>query len=243
VPLMTRRGDQIKGQRRQRIMMPVCDTCNATMNVLIEVPARPIVERLALDGWRGEYSEEQWRSVGLWWAKVLLLIGHPDSVMENARLQGLVKLNFDSKPDVRWLTDGSGVPEHVSVFVYNADYSRTGTAHELVVPANVVLGGGKTFAQCHVLAMATSGLAVAVVSHPGVTVGHPLVASGQAWELLRSPPLRGDIGALNPLPRDYVRYLRGGGVDEGHVVDGSEVSSLTALFGSHADRLPPEPPR
>lgn len=237
-PLRTRSGAPIKGERRQRVMLPVCARCNATMNTSIEAPAKEIVEPLALNAWRGKYSREQWRAVGLWWAKVLLLIGHPRSVLENARLQKLVQWHFDSLPDVRWLTDGSGVPRHVSAFVHNVDYSKAGTKHELVIPAHVLFDDGSS-ADCHVMSLATAGIAVAVVSHPGVTLEHPLVNSGHAWELLHAPPCRGDIGKLKPLSRDIVRYLRGGGVPNGHVADGSETARVTGLFGYGADQQAP----
>jgi hypothetical protein len=123
------------------------------------------------------------------------------------------------------------------VFVYNADFTRTGTEHELVLPAHVMFND-KTSADCHVLSMATPGLGIAAVSHPGVVVRHPLVNDGRAWEVLHNPPRRGDIGRLKPVQRDVVRFLRGGGVPEGHVVDGSEFSWLTGLFGCEADQLP-----
>lgn len=93
-PLLTRDGDKIKGERRQRVMMQVCDRCNATMNTLIEVPAKPIIEQLALNAWRGKHNREEWQAVGLWWAKVLLLVGHPESLLENPRLQKLVELDL-----------------------------------------------------------------------------------------------------------------------------------------------------
>ncbi|MGY5884663.1 hypothetical protein [Modestobacter lacusdianchii] len=211
------------------------------MNTYIEVPARPIVEILALNGWHGEYNREEWRAVGLWWAKVLLLVGHPDSFLENPRLQKQVKLDFDSKPDLRWLTDGSGTPGHVSVFVHNIDYSATGAEHELIVPSHVLFDNGDS-ARCHMLSMATPNMSISVVSHPGIAIEHPLVRFGRAWELLHSPPRRGDIGDLEPLSRDNVRYLQGGGVPEGHVVDASETSRLAALFSIESDRLGPGDP-
>jgi hypothetical protein len=154
----------------------------------------------------------------------------------------LVKLNFDSKPDLRWLTNGSGAPGHVSVFVHNADYSITGTEHYLTIPSHVLFDD-KTTARCHMLSMATPDMAVTVISHPGVIIHHPLVESGRAWELLHSPPQSGDIGDLEPLSRDNVLYLQGGGVPEGHVVDSSETSRLTALFNIESDGPTPGHPR
>lgn len=233
VPLLTRDRTQIKGSQRQRVMLGICYACNQSMNMTIEEPAKPVVGPLALNGWRGECTREDWRAVGLWWAKVLLLVGHPDSTLENPRLQKLVRWHFESAPDVRWLTDGNGIPDHVSVFIHRADFKKAGTRHELVVPAHVFMDDG-TIADCHVLSLATPGMAVTAVSSPGVTIEHPLVASGHAWELLHTPPAGGALQRLRPLPRDVVRFVRGGGVPEGHIVDGSEMARLTALFGYEA---------
>lgn len=218
-------------------MIPVCEPCNGEMNRRIEVPAKGVVDELALNAWRGRYKREEWRAFGVWFAKVLLLIGHDESFLENDRLNKLVNLNFETRPDLRWLTDGSSVPDHVSVFVYNADLTRTGTEHELVLPAHVNFAD-KSCADCHVLSMATPGLGIAAVSHPGVVLRHPLVEEGRAWEVLHSPPRRGDIGRLKPVQHDVVRFARGGSVPEGHVVDGSGFSRLTGLFHYEADQLP-----
>lgn len=233
-PLLDRYGDQIKGHKRQRIMMPVCEPCNSAMNRRIETPAMEVVGPLALSGWRGLYKREQWRAFGRWWAKVLLLIGHDEALLENPRLNKLVNLNFETNPDLRWLTDGSPVPDHLSVFVYNADFTKTGTEHELVLPAHVLFDVG-TAADCHVLSLATPGLGIAVVSHPGVVINHPLVKNGRAWEVLHNPPRRGDIGNLKQVAPDIVRFLRGGSVPEGHLVDGSEFSWLSGMFDYQAD--------
>src|SRR3954447_22824835 len=155
--------------------------------------------------------------------------------LENARLDKLVNLNFETQPDLRWLTDGSQVPDHISCTTPIS--RRLAPRHELVLPAHVLFDD-KTTADCHVLSMATPGLGVAVVSHPGVVINHPLVKDGRAWEVLHNPPRRGDIGNLRPVQRDVVRFLRGGGVPENHVVDGSEFSWLIGMFDYEGDQLP-----
>jgi hypothetical protein len=155
--------------------------------------------------------------------------------LENARLDKLVNLNFETKPDVRWLTDGSQVPDHISCTTPIS--RRLAPRHKLVLPAHVLFDD-KTTADCHVLSMATPGLGVAVVSHPGVVINHPLVKDGRAWEVLHNPPRRGDIGNLRPVQRDVVRFLRGGGVRENQVVGGSEFSWLTGMFDYEGDQLP-----
>lgn len=234
-PVRDRDGKQIMGQRRQRVMLGICGPCNAAMERAIEAPAQPAVTALALNGWKGEYAREEWRAVGLWLAKVLLLVAHEDSRLENPRLQKAIRYAFDPPmPDLRWLTDGSGVPGHVSLFVHNADMDDDKTEFQLSIPAQVHSDEGNT-SHCHVLSMATPGLCATVVSHPGITLDHPMVRQGQAWELLHSPPRRGDLSTLPPLSRMHVRYVRGGGVPDGHVADESEFKFLSALFGYESE--------
>lgn len=233
-PLVSRDGFEIKGSRRQRVMLGICAYCNQSMSKTIETPAIPVVGPLALNEWRGTYTREQWRAVGRWWAKVLLLIGYPDSKLENPRLEQLVNWHFESAPDVRWLTDGTRIPNHLSAFIHRADLKKVGARRELIVPARVSMDDGRV-ANCHVMSLATQGMAVTVVLHPGMTIEHPLVASRDAWELIRSPPAQGDLGRLEPLPPDAVRFVCGGGVPEGHIVGDSETSRLTALFAHETD--------
>lgn len=91
-------------------------------------------------------------------AKVILLVGHPDSKLENDRLHQLAKMSFDgAPPDLKWLTDGSGPPEHLSVFVHRTDLATQETEYDLVVPAQVHFPGGAT-EHCHMLTIATPGL-------------------------------------------------------------------------------------
>jgi hypothetical protein len=190
VPINDRDGNQIKGERRQRVMLDICGPCNATMNTTIEVPAKPTVTALALNGWRGRYGRKEWREVGLWWAKVLLLAAHEEARLENPRLQNAITYTFEPPmPDLRWLTDGTGMSDCVSVFVYNADMTIADTEFDLSIPGQVNFDDGRT-AHCHVLSMATPGLCVTVVSHPGIKITHPMVEKRQAWELLHSPPRR-----------------------------------------------------
>lgn len=169
-------------------MIDICGPCNAKMGTTSEVPAKPIVTALALNGWRARYRREEWRAVGLWWSKVLLLVGHDEAQLENPRLQTAVGYTFEPPmPDLRWLTDGTGVPDHVSVFVHNANMNVEDTESALSIPIQVNFNDGRT-AHCHLLSMATPGLCVTVVSHPGIEITHPMVKKRRAWELLHSPP-------------------------------------------------------
>lgn len=146
-----------------------------------------------------------------------------------------MNLNFETTPKLTWLTDGSKVPDHLSVYVYNADFTKVGTAHELALPA-------------HVLSMTPRPLTVTCCRWPppasgsrwssGVVIDHPLAKDGRAWEVLHTPRRRGDISKLEPVERDVVRFFRGGSVPEGHLVDGSTTSWLAGLFDYEADQLP-----
>jgi hypothetical protein len=80
-------------------------------------------------------------------------------------------------------------------------------------------------------------MCVTVVSHLGITIRHPMVEAGHAWELLHAPPEQGDLGDLEPLSAKHVTYTRGGGVPGGHVVDDSEYKYLITLFGYERDQV------
>lgn len=231
VPVQDREGQQIHEAQRQRVFLNVCGSCNSEMDRLIEKPAKEPVSLLALNGWRGALSSEEWRAVGIWWAKVLLLTGLQGARFAHPILQRAVDLTFATPmPDVAWLALEAAPPSHVSVFMHNADLSLTGMGHDLVIPAQVHFEDGAK-AHCHVLSLATSGMCVTVVSHPGIAIRHPMVEAGEAWELLHGAPGSGDLRDLKPLSAKHVNITRGGGVPAGHVVDDSDHTFLITLFG------------
>jgi len=233
VPIVGRDGKPVRHTIRQRVLLDVCEPCNAALNARFEVPAKPVVGVLALNGWQGVRSQAEWHAVGMWWAKVILMLGHPKARIGDALLDREARTAFDGPlPDYTWMVDGSGPPSDLSVFVHNADLSLpTHRVFRLAVPASVLHDDGTT-THCQTLSLATPGLCVTVVNHPGITIDHPLVKRGHGWELLHSPPSVGDLSALPAMSHKHVLLIRGGGMPAGHVVDESDFSFLAGVFGT-----------
>lgn len=166
-------------------------------------------------------------------SKVLLMLGHFDARIGDGLLNKYARMPFEGPmPDYERMVDGTGPPADLSVFVFNAVLSAgpEEPVFRLALPAAVLHEDGTT-RHCHTLSLATPGLCVTVVSHPGATVDHPLVRRGEAWELLRSPPDGGDLSGLPAFSHKHVAFARGGGIPAGHVIDESGFSYLSGLFG------------
>ncbi len=200
VPIVDRQGNKLRRATRQRVLLDVCEPCNTALNTRFEVPAKPVVGDLALNGWKGVRSQEDWRAVGMWWAKVILMLGHPAARIGDALLNREARIGFDGPlPGYTWMVDGSGPPSDLSVFVFNADLSLPAEpGFRLTVPADVLHDDGTT-THCQILSLATPGLCVTVVNHPGITIDYPLVKRGEGWELLHSPPSGADLSTLPPM--------------------------------------------
>lgn len=252
-PVVDKEGEPVRYGVRQRVLLSVCGECNAEMDRRFEKPPKEVLKRLVLSQWSGLVGQDGWRAVGLWWAKVLLLHGHPDARLGDALLNKAVdhpRLSFDKPlPDLSWLGDGSRPPDDVSVFVFNAHTGDASQRYSLVLPQRVVDPEGVVGDEhVHVLTLAGMGLSVSVVVHPGVSIEHPLVAKGHAWELLHSaPPVDSDLSDLPRLGHRHVQYVRGGEVPRGHNVNIHPFSSVVGLLGDpngltattsseHADR-------
>jgi hypothetical protein len=232
-PVTNRDGEQIHGTERQRVMLPACIACNSELNSRFEEPAKSAVGHLARNQWSGSYSNADWRAVGMWWAKVLLLLGHPQARIAHPYLDKIA-VRFDgTPPDNSWMVKSSGPSSHLSLWVFNATMTCADSPFTLVLPSAVVAADGSR-ARCHVLSLATPGLCVTVVSHAGLRIDHPLVERGQAWELLHNPP-SGDLSQLPQLAYDTITWVRGGAVQPAHVVGANQSSQLEALFSYEDD--------
>ena len=232
-PVMNRDGKQIHLTERQRVTLPACTACNGELNRRFEEPAKSAVEELARNQWSGHYSDADWQAVGMWWAKVLLLLGHPQARYAHPYLDK-VAVRFDgTPPDYGWMVSGSSPPSHLSLWVFNATMTRADSPFTLVLPSEVVAADNSR-TLCHVLSLGTPGLCATVVSHPELCIENPLVERGQAWELLHNPP-SGDLSQLPQLAYDTIAWCRGGSVRPGHVVGSNQSSQLEALFGYEDD--------
>ena len=76
------------------------------------------IQRLSVARWHGALTAAQWQAVGMWWAKVGMMLGHPKARYEHRKLDQEA-IRFDGiPPDYTWIVDGSPAPSDMSVFVY-----------------------------------------------------------------------------------------------------------------------------
>lgn len=236
-PLVKSNGSAFVAQGgRQRVFLPVCRSCNCKMEKFIEHPAQQLVVDCVLGNWSALLSQDQWASVGRWWAKVLFMLGHPDLRFGDQGLQSakpLASLGFTgTPPDLSWLSENLPPPPEASLFVYRIDPSlQPSTKHHLVFPSSVRFTDGST-AECHHMSMATSTIGFLAVWHPGLVIEHPVLVDGQGWELLHSPPAElVALDSLPPLNQHHVAVVQGAAqVEAGHHVNPSEYSRLLATF-------------
>jgi len=185
--------------------MPACAPCNTELNRRFEEPAKPVVRRLKKLNWAGGATSEEWRALGLWLAKNLLMLGNPRARWEHPRIdQGAVRF-YDEPPGLTWLTNGAPVPEGLSLWVFNSSLDPGDVMHRVPIP-RVVRYSAAGNAHFHLLMQAEEGICVTLVSHPGWRILHPLVEAGVAWELLRDTPPDADLSALPRLGYKAVRW-------------------------------------
>ena len=199
-PIVNRDGLQYAGRaERERVMLDICKTCNNELDRRFEKPAQGLVDTVVKAGFAGALTREQWGTVGLWWAKLLLLLGLPESRYATSRINDKIVARFDAADqlDLRWLTDGSPVPDGLSLYAHRVDLADSSTVYAVPFPS-VVTDARGNHTYFHVLDLATQGVGFSLVSHPGWPVDHPLVSVGSAWELLHSPPPSGSDLSLLP---------------------------------------------
>lgn len=218
--LLDRNRKPIQPRQRTRVLIPACAPCNNAMEKQFETPAKDVVRRLAANHWAGAASREEWKAVGYWFAKVLLLLGHPQARYDNRRIDAFtVRLDPDAPPpDYAWLSAGTGPPADLSVWIHNTALQETAQHHVMRVPCAATSPDG-TLTHCHELSLATQGACVTLLSHPGGTVDHPLAAQGHAWELLHLPPEDGsDLSTMPSISHREVFWLRSGVRPTGYTI-------------------------
>lgn len=173
----------------------------------------------------------------MWWAKIGLMLGHDHARYEHPELNRKA-VRFDSPPpDYTWMVDNSPAPVSLSVFVHHSSMEAGQEGDILGLPSGVRMADGATH-NSHLLQIVTPDLSVAVVSHPGMTIGHPLVQRGEAWELLRGSPGTGDLASLPKYDHHRVIFRQGLYANEGFHVDSSAVSRLLSLVVHDMEDVP-----
>lgn len=238
VPVLNQRGRPIRHPVRQRVFLPACSACNTELNVRFERPALAAVKALASNAWVGKVGREDWQAIGMWWVKVLLMLGNPRAKMADDQLNSVAVRFDDAPPDYTWMVNGSAPPSDMSLWVFNGTMAKSHPEFTLVLPSTVTMLDGAN-SLCHELSLATPGLCVTAVSHPGISIDHPLEKRQDAWELLHSPPQEGDLSQLRALPYNTVAWVRGGKVPHGHRVGPDQTSQLMAMFEYEADEVQP----
>ncbi len=204
VPVSNRSGEPVRSQRRQRVLLPVCEGCNGSLDLFVEKPAKDVIRDLVTNRWAGSVERSEWQALGVWFAKVLLLLGHPRSRHEHPAIDR-VAVRFDGRPpDYTWLVDGSAPPKELSLWVHNCDMDDETTKYRVPLP-NVVISEGQEV-NFEVMVLGMEGLCVTMVWHPGWQIVHPLESQGLAWELLHSPPTRGDLSSLSRMGAKSVAW-------------------------------------
>lgn len=193
--------------QRQRVFVPVCPPCNAILNTRFELPARPILRQVLTQGWSVGFTTAEWRTVGLWYAKILLMLGHPEAAYSNDTISaGIVVRWATGSPDISWLFKGADPPGDLSLWVFNASLTPAQPSHGVVVPRVVHTPGADPVTFHFIKVVDVNGPCLTLLSHPGWPVKHPLVDQGQAWELLRDPPSSGNLSLLPQLSDDVIAW-------------------------------------
>jgi hypothetical protein len=133
------------------------------------------------------------------------------------------------------MVDSSPTPLDLSVFVHHGSMETGAVGAILAVPEHVQMADGSVRVS-HVFQITTPDVSVSVVSHPGMTVVHPLVERGEAWELLRGAPQGGDLASLPQYGHGYVVFRQGVRAQEGFQIDGSETSRLMSLIAHEIEQ-------
>jgi len=135
------------------------------------------------------------------------------------------------------MVDSSPTPLDLSVFVHHGSMETGAVGAILAVPEHVQMADGSVRVS-HVFQITTPDVSVSVVSHPGMTVVHPLVERGEAWELLRGATQGGDLASLPQYGHGYVVFRQGVRAQEGFQIDGSETSRLMSLIAHEIEQVP-----
>ena len=228
--ITNRHGEPIgPGERRMRVLLDLCRECNGTLDSRFEAPAREPLRRLFVAAGETTLTADEAGAVGAWFAKTLLLLGHPHSRYANPRVDlDVVRFADDEipgQPFYDWLVTGQPPPSGLSVWLHRADLTST-KRPAYTVPLPHVTANGKVYAFTQ-LEVGLHGLSVTLVVHPGWPILHPLVADGEAVQLLPGSVVGVDVSALPVLWPKLIKWTR------------SRVELPPGVLGT--DSLPPLP--
>lgn len=135
-PILDRDDVQYAGRaQRERVMLDICATCNNELDRRFEKPAKGLVDVLAINEWAGPLTQDEWLTIGLWWTKLLLLLGLPEARYATPRINEQIIVRHDEPQalDLRWLTDGSPPPSELSLYIHNVDLANQEIVHTIPI--------------------------------------------------------------------------------------------------------------
>lgn len=204
--LLNRDDEPLHFTERQRLLVPACRSCNATLDTRFEKPAKEIVRRLAPNSWVGGVEAREWAAVGLWFAKILLLATHPLALHQHPEINKHGIIGEWETEDFSWLIDGTPPPPGLSLWAFRAEQEKGTPTARVLLPKVVQLDDGGT-TRFPMTMITLEGICLTLVYHPGWAIEHPLVAEGTAWELLHNAP-KGDLADLPLLPFNAINWRR-----------------------------------
>lgn len=198
-PIMDRVGRPVpSGDTRVRVFFPACETCNTAMAEEIEIPAKEAIRRLKAVGWAGTATAEEWRAIGIWFAKTILLGIHPRTRYSDPRVEAQWRTSTPWTPPVGWLASQPLlVPDDVSVYLFRMSLANESAAEDSRVhwmPSPTFAPDG-TRADLYAVTQTTDGIGIGLLIHPGWTLNNPMVASGEAIDAIRGTA-GVDLGSL-----------------------------------------------
>lgn len=191
--------------------VPMCGTCNSTLDATIEKPAKEVIRRLipfnSPHDWPALTPEES-EALAKWLLKVGLLSAHPAAVHDRAQLNtdpGMPRFAHIPTDWLDWMRTGAAPPVEFSVYVARRAIDDPepflGERLRIILPKVIVDGVDLNFKS---RAFGIRGLEVAIVWHPGWPITHPLVAEGRAAQLWPNPSAV-DFAALPEVhPREFM---------------------------------------
>lgn len=214
--ITTKRGKPIDLGRRIRVLFPACEPCNSAMERTIEAPAKPLIRQLHASGWAGFCSAEDWRILGTWFLKCILLSHLPEARYELPAVdEALVRGFNDSSIDVSWLGRMPlDIPDDFSVFVHRTTTHVFATKGRLLAIPGVTRDHFGGLARSHHVGYSSDGPGISVVHHPGWKLNTEMVDRGEALDALRGRrgtdlnllPLLATAGvSWLPMPVDLAR--------------------------------------
>lgn len=216
-PILRRDGSVRSHKSFGAVVLPLCGSCNSTLNGRFEGPAKPLVRHLLqrTNNTRGHASAAQANVISaaqahvlaLWFLKTWLLLSHPTAQYSDPDVDRHA-VRWDAGPTdlYDWTVLGGPPPPGLSLWLGYRSHEPSGRRY-IPLPRITDWKGDIRFQARQVGIL---GLEASLVYHPGWEIAHPGENDG---EVVRLWPRRTDVGCNleGPArsPADETRWLQG----------------------------------